>query len=148
MSQQKRFISFAILLCPGFRELKMELLARQMICHTAADPEAYPDLPSEVSMQDNIILHTLNCVFPPDSFLSRLTTSLDCVHWNRPPLRPCTSPPPSATSRRCIRRLTSRRGSTCACGGSTATGWSTQSAWGLWTSGRRWPTATWSRCAR
>lgn len=29
-------------------ELKMELLARQMICHTAADPEAYPDLPSEV----------------------------------------------------------------------------------------------------
>ena len=26
----------------------MELLTRQMICHTAADPEAYPDLPSEV----------------------------------------------------------------------------------------------------
>eukprot|EP00092_Neocalanus_flemingeri_P018699 GFUD01020252.1.p1 GENE.GFUD01020252.1~~GFUD01020252.1.p1 ORF type:complete len:676 (-),score=192.43 GFUD01020252.1:658-2685(-) len=29
-------------------EVKMELLTRQMICHTAADPEAYPDLPSEV----------------------------------------------------------------------------------------------------
>jgi len=29
-------------------EIKMELLNRQMICHTAADPEAYPDLPSEV----------------------------------------------------------------------------------------------------
>ena len=26
----------------------MELLTKQMICHTAADPEAFPDLPSEV----------------------------------------------------------------------------------------------------
>jgi len=29
-------------------EIKMEILARQMISHTAADPEAHPDLPSEV----------------------------------------------------------------------------------------------------
>jgi len=29
-------------------DIKMEMLTRQMICHTAADPEAYPDLPSEV----------------------------------------------------------------------------------------------------
>lgn len=29
-------------------DLKMELLTRQMICHAAADPEAFPDLPSEV----------------------------------------------------------------------------------------------------
>jgi len=29
-------------------DIKMEILGRQMICHTAADPEAYPDLPSEV----------------------------------------------------------------------------------------------------
>jgi len=29
-------------------DIKMELLTRQMICHTAADPEAFPDLPSEV----------------------------------------------------------------------------------------------------
>jgi hypothetical protein len=29
----------------------MELLTRQMICHTvAADPEAFPDLPSEVNI--------------------------------------------------------------------------------------------------
>merc|ERR1719189_155173 len=28
-------------------DLKMELLTRQMICHAAADPEAFPDLPSE-----------------------------------------------------------------------------------------------------
>jgi len=29
-------------------DIKMEMLNRQMICHAAADPEAYPDLPSEV----------------------------------------------------------------------------------------------------
>jgi len=29
-------------------DIKMELLTRSMICHTAADPEAFPDLPSEV----------------------------------------------------------------------------------------------------
>jgi len=29
-------------------DIKMELLTRQMICHAAADPEAFPDLPSEV----------------------------------------------------------------------------------------------------
>jgi len=29
-------------------DIKMEMLTRQMICHTAADPEAYPELPSEV----------------------------------------------------------------------------------------------------
>lgn len=29
-------------------DVKMELLTKQMICHTAADPEAFPDLPSEV----------------------------------------------------------------------------------------------------
>ena len=34
------------LLC--YSDLKMELLTRQMICHAAADPEAFPDLPSEV----------------------------------------------------------------------------------------------------
>ena len=31
-----------------FSDIKMELLTRQMICHAAADPEAFPDLPSEV----------------------------------------------------------------------------------------------------
>ena len=38
--------SIAISAC--FSDVKMELLTKQMICHTAADPEAFPDLPSEV----------------------------------------------------------------------------------------------------
>ena len=44
--QYRHLASRSIFAC--FSDVKMELLTKQMICHTAADPEAFPDLPSEV----------------------------------------------------------------------------------------------------
>ena len=34
-------------------DIKLEILGRQQICHTAADPESHPDLPAEVDNRHN-----------------------------------------------------------------------------------------------
>ena len=99
----------------------------QMISHTAADPEAYPELPSEVNLP---FLSPLGCLqmFP----LLRWTTSWASAHWSPQPPPLSTSRQPSHMWPPSTRRSTSRPGSTCASGGSTVTGSSTPSAWAWW----------------
>ena len=47
-SYRQLLTTLLFLLCS---ETKLELLTRQLVCHAAANLEANPDLPSEVSTQ-------------------------------------------------------------------------------------------------